>query len=119
MTDTAAPPISGPEAAARIRAGLPHEPCISGAVEILKVCADLTRMKILLALRGREMRVADLARVAGISESAASHQLRLLRAHQIVAFRKEGRTAWYRLADHHVATLLQNALDHAHEGHGS
>lgn len=106
-----------PEAVARARAGLPHRECIEGAAEILKICADPTRMKMLLALRMGELCVCDVAAVADISESAASHQLRLLRAHKIVRFRKAGRVAYYALADDHVSTLLRVATEHAHEDH--
>ena len=53
--------------------------------------------------------------MVGISESAVSHQLRLLRTGRIVTFRKEGRIAYYRLLDHHVTTTIRNALDHATE----
>ena len=111
------PPVLDAEAVAHARASLPHRACIDGAAEILKVCADPTRMKILLALRQGPLCVGDLSVVAGISESAASHQLRLLRAHKVVGFRKEGRVAFYALADEHVSTLLRMALEHAHEDH--
>ncbi|MFB9993362.1 ArsR/SmtB family transcription factor [Deinococcus oregonensis] len=68
------------------------------------------------ALTRVELCVHDLAQVAGISESATSHQLRLLRTHSLVSHRKEGRSVYYRLADHHVTLLLTSALEHAQEG---
>ena len=77
--------------------------------------ADPTRLRLLSALNTGELCVCDLAAVVGISESAVSHQLRLLRAHRLVAFRKEGRIAYYRLLDHHVTVLIGSALDHAGE----
>lgn len=53
--------------------------------------------------------------MVGISESAISHQLRLLREGRVVTFRKEGRVAYYRLLDEHVTTMIESAIDHARE----
>src|SRR5215472_2330934 len=65
-----------------------------------------------VALLEGEMCVCDLAAAAGTSESAASHHLRLLRAHRVVQVRRSGRMAYYRLADSHVRMLLDIALTH-------
>lgn len=108
-------PCHHPHAVALARAALPDAQCILDASTLLKAVADPTRLRLLSALARTELCVHDLAQVAGISESAASHQLRLLRAHRLVNFRKVGRSAYYRLADQHVTLLIQNALEHARE----
>ncbi|GAA4010129.1 hypothetical protein GCM10022631_23320 [Deinococcus rubellus] len=77
--------------------------------------ADPTRLRLLSALNTCELCVCDLAAVVGLSESAVSHQLRLLRAHRLVTFRKAGRVAYYRLLDQHVNGLIGSALEHVQE----
>ncbi len=67
------------------------------------------------ALSRAELCVCDLASIAGISQSGVSHQLRLLRDRGLVAYRREGQRAVYRLADEHVRTLLKVGLEHAEE----
>lgn len=104
-----------PEAVQRARGALPGQGAVEDASALLKVVADPTRLRLLSALNTAELCVCDLAAVVGISESAVSHQLRLLRAHRLVAFRKEGRIAYYRLLDHHVTVLIGSALEHARE----
>lgn len=120
MTRAAAPdvcevPCLHPEAVQAARAALPEEGCVAGAAAFLKLVADPTRLKILSALHTRELCVCDLAAVIGMSESAVSHQLRLLRTGRVVTHRKDGRVAYYRLLDAHVTTLIENALEHARE----
>jgi len=99
-----------PDAVARVEAALPSPEEVEAATERLKVLADPTRYRVLSALAQEELCVCDLAAVAGVNESSMSHQLRLLRAHGLVAFRKEGRMAYYRLADATVESLLAMAL---------
>ena len=105
-----------PEAVARARRGVPEQACVEEASALLKAVADPTRLRLLSALAAAELCVHDLALVAGISESATSHQLRLLRAHRLVTARREGRTVFYQLADQHVTLLIGNAVEHAREG---
>jgi ArsR family transcriptional regulator, lead/cadmium/zinc/bismuth-responsive transcriptional repressor len=105
-----------PKAVAKARKGLPAEPDILGASELLKAVADPTRMKILAALRSaRELCVCDISAVVAMSESAVSHQLRLLRSVNLVTPRKEGRQVFYQLSDAHVSSILSCALEHAQE----
>lgn len=104
-----------PEAVAQARAAQPGAPDVETASAFLKLVGDPTRLRLLSALHARELCVCDLAAVVGLSESAVSHQLRLLRAGRVVAFRKAGRVAYYRLLDHHVTVLIESALDHARE----
>jgi ArsR family transcriptional regulator, lead/cadmium/zinc/bismuth-responsive transcriptional repressor len=104
-----------PEAVQRARQAMPDTQAVENASALLKAVADPTRLRLLSALNTAELCVCDLAAVVGISESAVSHQLRLLRAHRLVAYRKEGRIAYYSLLDHHVTVLIGSALDHARE----
>lgn len=104
-----------PEAVTLARAALPGAQSLAAASGLLKVVADPTRLRLLSALSAAELCVCDLAAVAGISESAASHQLRLLRTHRLVTFRKEGRIAYYRLLDDHISRLIASVLDHVGE----
>ncbi|AEB11156.1 ArsR/SmtB family transcription factor [Marinithermus hydrothermalis] len=103
------------EAVEKAKAALPKGEVLLGASVLLKALSDPTRIKILSALRETELCVCDLAAALGMSESAVSHQLRLLRTTRLVAYRKEGRQVYYRLADQHVEAILDCALEHARE----
>ena len=98
-----------PDAVAR-QAALPARRKSGPATERLKLLVDPTRFRVLSALAHEELCVCDLAAVAGVNESSMSHQLRLLRAHGLVTFRKEGRMAYYRLVDDAVGPLITKAL---------
>lgn len=82
---------------------------------LFKILGDPTRVKILFALMKRELCVCDLAVVIGLSESAVSHQLRLLRGQNLVRFRREGKVVFYSLADSHVEKLFEQGLEHVTE----
>ena len=83
--------------------------------QMFKALADSSRLKILWALENKEMCVCDLAALLRISESAVSHQLRLLRVLRLVANRRQGAVLYYRLADDHVSQLIRLALQHVRE----
>jgi DNA-binding transcriptional ArsR family regulator len=83
--------------------------------ELFKVMGDGTRLRIMRALDGGEMCVSDLAALLGVTESAVSHQLRLLRQLRLVANRREGPVLYYRLDDQHVGRLIHLALEHVRE----
>jgi ArsR family transcriptional regulator, lead/cadmium/zinc/bismuth-responsive transcriptional repressor len=104
-----------PGAVQHARQALPEDLAVDRASALLKAVADPTRLRLLSALNTGELCVCDLAAVVGISESAVSHQLRLLRAHRLVASRRDGRIVYYRLLDHHVTLLIGSALEHALE----
>jgi DNA-binding transcriptional ArsR family regulator len=91
---------------------------ILSLAETFRTLGDPTRVKILQALSVEELCVCDLAKLLGVSESATSHQLRVLRSHKIVRFRKEGKMAYYSLDDEHIDTLMREALRHVREGVG-
>jgi DNA-binding transcriptional ArsR family regulator len=80
-----------------------------------KVLGDTTRTKIISALLQEELCVCDLASLIGISQSAISHQLRVLRNMNLVKYRKDGRIAYYSLDDHHISSILMAGLKHVEE----
>jgi ArsR family transcriptional regulator, lead/cadmium/zinc/bismuth-responsive transcriptional repressor len=82
-------------------------------VEALDAVADPTRLRILYALTSQPLCVRDLALVVGVSESAVSHQLRLLRDRRLVRPRRDGNVIYYALADRHVAVLFREVVSHA------
>jgi ArsR family transcriptional regulator len=104
-----------PKAVEKAKGSLPSDECVARASSLLKAVADPTRLRMLAALAKTELCVCDLSAVTGISESAISHQLRLLREERLVSFRKEGRMAYYRLQDQHVTELIKSAIEHAQE----
>jgi ArsR family transcriptional regulator, lead/cadmium/zinc/bismuth-responsive transcriptional repressor len=97
---------------ANVRASMPADEQVAELADVFGLLADPGRLRVLVALLEGEMCVCDLAAAAGASESAASHHLRLLRAHRVVQVRRSGRMAYYRLADAHVRLLLDIALTH-------
>ena len=80
--------------------------------ETFRVLGDLTRVRILMALAGGESCVSDLAQGLDLTDSAVSHQLRILRNSRLVKFRKEGKNALYSISDDHVATIFREGLEH-------
>ncbi|MCC7449363.1 MAG: winged helix-turn-helix transcriptional regulator [Anaerolineae bacterium] len=84
----------------------------SRLAEIFAALSDPTRLRMIAVLSHRELPVAELAQIIGISESATSHQLRLMRALRIVRARKEGRQVFYLLDDEHIHDLLDRAVAH-------
>lgn len=98
------------------RSALPEDGTIEALSEIFKALGEPTRLRILSALACCELCVCDLSALIGLSASAVSHQLRLLRAARLVAFRREGKMAYYRLDDEHVRRLLDEGHKHVLEG---
>ena len=94
---------------------LPDEAIVTPTVQLLKGFADGTRLRLLCLLRGREVCVHELVEALDMSQSAVSHQLRVLRDARLVSHRREGRHVYYRLADDHVREMLENALSHGAE----
>lgn len=100
---------------AALSAALPVEAVTDETVRLLKGFANETRLQILCLLRDREVCVHDIVEALGMSQSAVSHQLRVLRDARLVSHRREGRHVYYRLADDHVREMLENALTHGAE----
>ena len=83
--------------------------------EIFKVLSDPTRLKIVMALVKEDLCTFDIAQVLGITESAVSHQLRLLKTLRLVKHRKEGKMVFYSLDDEHIEDLIRIAMRHISE----
>jgi len=83
--------------------------------ELFKVFGDPTRIRILHTLSARELCVQDIADTLGMTQSAISHQLRILKQMSLVKFRRDGKTIYYSLADDHVATIMAQGLEHVCE----
>ena len=94
---------------------LPDEEKLLELAGFFKVYGDTTRIKILWTLLEGELCVCDLAEILGMSQSAISHQLRLLKEKKLVRNRKEGRTVYYSLADHHIISILSQGMEHVEE----
>ena len=100
------------EQVAGARAGMPAARDILDLADVFSLLGDPGRVRILIALLGGRMAVRDIAAVVDLSESAVSHALRLLRAHRVVDVTRDGRNAYYALADSHVRVLLELGLEH-------
>ena len=105
-----------PERVALVMASMIDEATTLGLAEIFRVLGDPTRVRILHALAASELCVCDLAAILGMSQSAVSHQLRLLRSLRLVRHRREGRMVYYALDDDHIEKLLAQGLDHVAHG---
>ncbi len=101
---------------AAVAAQMASEEALVDVADIFKVLGDPTRAKIIDALSISELCVCEISAILGMSQSAVSHQLRLLRAAKIVKFRKEGKMAYYSFADGHVRSLFKEGLRHVQEG---
>jgi ArsR family transcriptional regulator len=90
-------------------------PSVANLAETFKLLGDPTRVRILDALSKTELCVCDIAGLLGLTESAVSHQLRLLRGLRLVRPRRAGRQVFYSLDDHHIIGLFEQALRHVQE----
>lgn len=95
--------------------GMPETTTLAETADVFSLLGDLSRIRILQALSMTELCVCDLAAILETTSSAVSHQLRLLRSKGIVRFRKEGKIAYYSLADEHVRQLLTQMIEHVQE----
>ena len=94
---------------------MPEEPELYDLAELFKVFGDSTRIRILFVLSSAEVCVCDLARVLNMTQSAISHQLRILKQNKLVKSRREGKSIFYSLADGHVSTIIAQGRDHIEE----
>ena len=94
---------------------MPEESELYDLADLFKVLGDSTRIKILYALYENEMCVYDIANILNMTQSAISHQLRILKQNRLVKYRKEGKTVLYTLADQHVFTILSQGIEHVEE----
>ena len=93
----------------------PAEEYLYDLAELFKVFGDSTRIRILYALFESELCVGDMAQLLGISQSAVSHQLKILKDAKLVRFRRDGKIIFYMLDDDHVRTMLSMGMEHVAE----
>jgi len=103
------------DAVAEVKKVMIKENTAISLAELFKALGDPTRVKILFALMKRELCVCDLAAVIGASDSAVSHQLRILRTLKLIKFRREGKILYYSLDDAHIENLFAQGLEHVIE----
>lgn len=99
----------------RVSSIMPDEEMLYDLADFYKVFADSTRIKILYALLQSELCGCDLAEVLGASQSAVSHQLRMLKQMKLVKFRREGKAIVYSLSDDHIQNILSQGFEHITE----
>ena len=105
-----------PETRTEVEETMPPEEEMQDLAEFFRVFGDPTRLKILYVLKYSEMCVLDIANLLGMTQSAISHQLRVLKQMDLVKNRRDGKTIFYALADDHIITILNQGLNHIEEG---
>lgn len=95
-----------------VKENLPPSELLLDLADLYKMFGDSTRLSILSALRQKELCVMHLAEILNMTQSAISHQLRALRANNLVRYRREGKLSYYCLADEHVETIIDMGLEH-------
>ncbi len=103
------------QALAYVRETLPEETTLYDLAELFKVFGDSTRIRILFVLFEAEVCVCDLAAALNMTQSAISHQLRILKQNRLVKSRREGKSIFYSLADEHVRTIIAQGEEHIRE----
>ncbi len=103
------------DAVERVKASLPDEEDLACLADLFRIFGDTTRVRILSALQISDLCVCDIAQLLGISVSAVSHQLRLLKAAALVTYRRDGKSVIYAPADDHVRTILAMGMEHVRE----
>lgn len=114
-TDTSPPSGIHRDRVSAARKAIHDAETLRGLSETFKMLGDPTRLKICLALQQQELCVSDLAAAVDLSESAVSHQLRLLKALRLVAYRREGKMTYYMLDDAHIHALIRLGVRHVSE----
>lgn len=99
----------------QVRQALPEDEVLYDLAELFKLFGDSTRIKILYALLKSELCVCDIAKLLGLTQSAISHQLRVLKAGKLVKFRRDGKTLYYSLSDEHVCRIIRQGMEHVEE----
>lgn len=104
-----------PELLKRVHEKMPEEERLYDLAELFKVFGDTTRIRILFVLFRAEVCVCDLADELNMTQSAVSHQLRILKQNKLVRSRREGKSVFYSLADDHVYTIIGQGIEHVSE----
>ena len=99
----------------RVEAEMPEEGALFDLAELFKVFGDSTRIRILYLLFESEMCVCDIAQLLGMTQSAISHQLQVLKKSKLVKYRRQGKTVFYSLADAHVRAIIGQGMEHISE----
>ena len=99
----------------KVKNKMPEDEKLYDLAELFKVFGDTTRIKIIYALFEEEMCVCDIADLLNMTQSAISHQLRVLKQARLVKFRKEGKTVYYSLDDSHISQIFDCGLNHIQE----
>ena len=100
---------------AKVLKEMPEDEVLFDLSELFKIFGDSTRIKILFLLFESEMCVCDIAQLLGMTQSAISHQLQVLKKSKLVKYRREGKTVFYALADSHVRTIFKQGMEHVTE----
>ncbi len=104
--------ILHPDLISSVNQDMPDEEMLYDLAELFRIFGDSTRIKILYVLFEAEMCVCDIAELLRMTQSAISHQLRVLKQSKLVKFRREGKTIYYSLADDHVRTIIGMGMEH-------
>ena len=107
-----------PDILSKVKPEMPDEERLYDLAELFKVFGDTTRIRILYVLFESEMCVCDIAEILNMTQSAISHQLRILKQAHLVRNRREGKTVYYFLDDDHVRTVIGQGMEHIEEKHG-
>lgn len=99
----------------KVMENMPPEEILYDLAELYKVFGDTTRIRILYALFESELCVNDMAQLLGLSQTAVSHQLRVLKNNKLVKARREGKIVFYSLSDGHVSSIIQTGMEHVEE----
>ena len=113
--DSCAVPAAHLRAMSMVKTEMPEDTVLYDLAELFKVFGDTTRIRILYVLFEAELCVCDIAELLGMTQSAISHQLRVLKNAGLVTFRREGKSAVYSLADGHVRTIIGQGFEHITE----
>ncbi len=99
----------------KVKENIPNDEKLYDLAELFKVFGDSTRIKILYALFTSELCVYDISQLLSVSQTAVSHQLRVLKTNKLVKSRKEGKNVFYSLADDHVHSIINQGIEHIEE----
>ena len=99
----------------RIKGEMPDSSVLYELSDFFKIFGDSTRVSILFVIDRGEICVCDIAEILGMTKSAVSHQLKILRQSKLISYRKSGKNVFYSLADDHVKDIIEKALEHIKE----
>lgn len=103
------------EVVERLKENMPDAALLYELSDFFKIFGDSTRISILLVIDAGEICVCDIAEALGMTKSAVSHQLKILRQAKLISYRKSGKNVFYSLADDHVKDIIEKALEHIKE----